>query len=65
MMLTINGEARQFQGATIGAVLSELGLEHAACAVEVNQELVPARERDHRTLTDGDAVEIVTLVGGG
>lgn len=65
MMLTINGEARQFRGETIGAILSELGLDQSACAVEVNQELVPAREREQRPLADGDAVEIVTLVGGG
>jgi thiamine biosynthesis protein ThiS len=33
--------------------------------VEVNQALAPKRERDAIELREGDAVEIVTLVGGG
>ncbi|MEE2908571.1 MAG: sulfur carrier protein ThiS [Planctomycetota bacterium] len=65
MQLTVNGESRDLKGETIGTVLAELGLDNAPCAVEVNRMLVPAREREERRLTDGDVVEIVTLVGGG
>ena len=65
MQLTVNGKTRDLRGDTIASVLVELGLETAPCAVEVNRTLVPARERDDHRLTDGDVVEIVTLVGGG
>ncbi|MGB2938329.1 MAG: sulfur carrier protein ThiS, partial [Phycisphaerae bacterium] len=34
-------------------------------AVEVNRELVPRSRHGARALAEGDAVEIVTLVGGG
>jgi sulfur carrier protein len=37
----------------------------AACAVEVNRQLVPRKRHEERMLTEGDQVEIVTLVGGG
>ena len=53
------------QSMNIGELLVELDLDSRPCAVEVNRELVPrASHRDHQ-LTDGDRVEIVTLVGGG
>ena len=64
--LIVNGQPRPAaDGATVAALLSELGLAGKPVAVEVNLELVPAaRHREHR-LADGDRLEIVTLVGGG
>ncbi len=35
------------------------------CAVEVNGRLVPHTEHATATLSGGDRIEIVTLVGGG
>lgn len=66
MTLEINGQPREVaDGATVAALLRELGLDRQACAVEVNAELVPKRQHADRALTPGDRVEIVTLVGGG
>lgn len=66
MRLTINGTAAEAPpGETVGALLARLGLSGQPCAVEVNREVVPRREHDRRELRDGDAVELVTLVGGG
>ena len=64
MRIELNGKEHEIQGeATISALITELGLQ--ACAVEVNKVLVrKAKHADH-TLSDGDRVEIVTLVGGG
>jgi thiamine biosynthesis protein ThiS len=45
------------------ATLHQLG--GAACAVEVNRQLVPKKQHESQELKDGDSVEIVTLVGGG
>ena len=66
LTLTVNGESRTLPGtATVAELLERLGFDAGRVAVEVNREVVPARERPRRTLVTGDAVEIVTFVGGG
>lgn len=67
-MLTIevNGEPASIEPpCTVADLLRQRGLAETACAVEVNRELVPKREHADRTITEGDRIEIVTLVGGG
>lgn len=64
--LTVNGEQREVpSGTTIAGLIEHLGLGRTACAVEVNRELAPKASHAARELGEGDAVEIVTLVGGG
>ena len=66
MMLVVNGEPRSLpEGASVADLVRDLGLEKGACAVEVNRRLVPKAEHPGRALDEGDAVEVVTLVGGG
>ncbi|MFG0258538.1 MAG: sulfur carrier protein ThiS [Phycisphaerales bacterium JB043] len=66
MRVTINDAAFTLDDdSTIEHLLSLRGLDDKPCAVEVNRVLVPKREHASRTLSDGDVVEIVTLVGGG
>ena len=66
MRITVNGEAREIVGGTtVAALVQVLGVPRHATAVEVNRELVPRSLHAARALADGDAVEIVTLVGGG
>ena len=66
MRVTINGEPRDLpDGQTVGELLKGLSLHDKPCAAEVNRRLVPRRDRDSAILRDGDAVELVTLVGGG
>lgn len=66
MEVTVNGESREVSdGATIAALLESLDLNVSHVAVEKNQELVTRKEHATTTLTSGDAIEIVTLVGGG
>jgi len=61
----VNGTERTLpDGTTVAALLAELGVG-GPHAVEVNRAIVPRGEHDTRTLEDGDAVEIVTFVGGG
>ncbi len=66
MKLTVNGETREVpQAASVSELLALLGLDAPRVAVEVNRAIVPrARHAEHR-LADGDAVEVVTFVGGG
>jgi sulfur carrier protein len=66
MVLTINGEARDVQGAmTIAELLVLLGLTEGPVAVELNRAIVPRAEHATRTVGDGDVLEIVHMVGGG
>ena len=50
---------------TISALLEELKIESPAIAVEINQQLKPRNTFDTTIINAGDAIEIVTLVGGG
>ena len=52
-------------GQTIADLLAEMGLKPQQVAVEVNLDLVPRESHADHQLADGDAVEVVTLVGGG
>jgi thiazole synthase len=64
--ITLNAEPRSFPGRlTVAELLKALGKDPAKLAVEVNLAVVPRAEQSGRELRDGDAVEIVTLVGGG
>jgi thiazole synthase len=64
--ITLNAEPRSYTGRiTVAELLKSLGKDPAKLAVEVNHSVVPRAEHAGRELRDGDAVEIVTLVGGG
>ncbi len=64
--ITVNGEARRVPvGCTVEELVRSLGLEPRAVAVEVDRALVPRAERAARVLAAEQAVEVVTLVGGG
>ncbi len=66
MNVRVNSEQRVLASAcTVARLLDELNLAGQPCAVEVNAAVVPRREHGERLLSDGDTVEIVTLVGGG
>ncbi len=66
MVLTINGQPQTVpDGATVTQLLEGRDLQGSPCAVEVNESLVPRRMHADHLLSDGDRVEIVTLVGGG
>lgn len=66
MTVKVNGTTRTInQNASIEWLLADLKLTGQPCAVEVNAVLVPKRRHAEHLLQEGDAVEIVTLVGGG
>jgi sulfur carrier protein len=66
MRITVNDEQVTIdEPCSVTDLLRRYNLGTTACAVEVNRSLVPKREHDAHELQDGDAVEIVTLVGGG
>jgi thiazole synthase len=64
--ININGQRKTFpQPLSIRELIGSICLEPRKVAVEVNREIVPHAQHAERRLRAGDAVEIVTLVGGG
>ena len=64
--ICVNGGERQVaDGLTIAKLLQELEMDPRYLAVERNRELVPRSQHKDCVLTEGDEIEIVTLVGGG
>ncbi len=64
--LTVNAEPHDLPGPlTLADLLARLGHNSAKVAVERNLAVVPRVDHARTPLEDGDAIEIVTLVGGG
>ena len=64
--VTVNGEQRRIAaGASIVAMLRELGIDPARVAVERNLAIVPRSTLADIEVEDGDQYEIVHFVGGG
>lgn len=65
LTLTVNGEARTVPlNTTVHGLLDLMGIRGHA-AVERNREIVTRASHASTLLADGDAIEIVQLVGGG
>jgi sulfur carrier protein len=64
--IVVNGEPMTVPAALpVTTLLEQLGLAGRPLAVEINRQVVPRRELGSHRLSAGDALEIVTLVGGG
>lgn len=66
MTIDLNGQSRVLDaGTTVAALLKRLDLEGKPVAVERNGETVPKASHGTTKLSEGDRIEIVTMVGGG
>ena len=66
IQVTVNGDRLHLPtGSTIADVLRQLALDQKRIAVEHNRRVVPRAEHEGVRLNHGDALEIVTFVGGG
>jgi len=66
MKVRVNDEEIELaEGVTLIDLLGRLGLAGKRVAVERNLEIVPRARHGDTVLSDGDRLEIVTLVGGG
>jgi thiamine biosynthesis protein ThiS len=67
MLLTINGEEREFAGdqLTLAALIEQLGMKADRVAVELNRAIVSRDQWAATQLNSGDKLEIVHFVGGG
>lgn len=63
---TLNGQQHECaSGETIAGLIRSLNLRPEHVAVECNRELVSRKNHAEKTLSSGDIIELVTLVGGG
>lgn len=66
MLVQLNGESREVRDrATLEDLISELSLQPARIAIELNKDVVRRGEWAETTLAEGDRIEIVHFVGGG
>ena len=66
MEITVNGTPTTLDDdATVRSLLERLALGDKFVAVERNRLVVPYQTYSETVLSDGDVIEIVTLVGGG
>ena len=66
MQITVNGETVDIaDGATLTALIEQLGLNPKKVAVERNLEIAPKSLYAEIALAEGDRIEIVQFVGGG
>jgi sulfur carrier protein len=66
MRIQLNGTPHELSpGASVAELLRGLALASERVAIERNGRLVPRRDYEQVLLSEGDRVEIVTLVGGG
>jgi thiamine biosynthesis protein ThiS len=64
--LQVNGKPVELAGPTpLLEYVAELGVDRRAIAVEVNGQILERDGYEGCTLQEGDAVEIVRMVGGG
>ena len=64
-MVKINGTELDIAGQTVAQYLETADYVRSRVAVELNGEIVPKADYDSTVLNDGDAVEVVSFVGGG
>lgn len=65
MKLTINGESREIDAATVAEALAALDLAGARVATALNGQFVPAAARSDTALGPGDSLEILSPMQGG
>lgn len=65
MEISINGERKRIEPASVLGLLQELGIDPRRVAVELNREILPKDRYAGTPLGDGDSLEIVHFVGGG
>ncbi len=64
MQITLNGERREVEAATLADALEECGFS-GRFATAVNEVFVPAANRAGHALSDGDRIEILGAMQGG
>ena len=66
MLITVNGQPREIaEHALLIDLMRQLGVKPEITAIQRNAEIVNRKAVDSTVLMDGDAVELIRIVGGG
>jgi len=66
MNITLNGEKREVPDSlTVIGLLLHLNIQHQRVAVELNESIVKKDSYASTAIKDGDALEVVSFMGGG
>ncbi len=66
MNITVNGEKKSIpENITVRGLLEHLGIQHQRVAVELNETIVKKDSYDSTAIKEGDALEVVSFMGGG
>jgi len=66
MQITVNGQAMELSAGQTGAgLLAELKIPPATVVAELNAQIIKREDFLKHVLSDGDVLELVTVVGGG
>ncbi len=66
MLITVNGEPREVEeNLTLLALMEEIGVKPEITAAQRNDEIVDRKAVPSTFLVEGDAVELIRIVGGG
>lgn len=66
MTIILNGEKKDVpDGITVIGLLEHLNIRHQRVAVERNEEIVRKAAYTETVLNEGDALEVVSFMGGG
>lgn len=66
MLITVNGEPREVaENLSMLALMEEIGVKPEITAVQRNDEILDRKVVPNTVLAEGDAVELIRIVGGG
>lgn len=65
MTISLNGKTIECRHSTLMALVLENGYDPASLVAEVNLEVIRQEKWESYRLKDGDAVELLSFVGGG
>ncbi len=65
ILVKINGKEIDADGKSVSELLDFLHYDKTKVAVEINMQIVPKAAYPQTMVKDGDAVEVVSFVGGG
>ncbi len=66
MKISINGQPHELDGAkTLNQIIEQFCKNTKHVIAELNGEIIKSPKWQETTINDGDAVELVSIVGGG
>ena len=69
MKMTVNGELKRIDcyssSISLKEIIETLGYQPQLIVIELNGIIISSNNRNEVQITDGDCLEIVTIVGGG